>query len=83
MVCPAQRPLAQPTEELPQTHTEAEAETFAADVVQVTEQVAENEKAQPEAVSEPEVIAAVSALRNHRTFPYRCASAPDLHWIPY
>ncbi|EDS93206.1 signal recognition particle-docking protein FtsY [Escherichia albertii NBRC 107761 = DSM 17582] len=47
----------QPTEELPQTHTEAEAETFAADVVQVTEQVAENEKAQPEAVSEPEVIA--------------------------
>ena len=47
----------QPVEEQPQAHTEAEAETFAADVVEVTEQVAESEKAQPEAVVEPEVIA--------------------------
>lgn len=40
----------QAVEEQPQAHTEAEAETFAADVVEVTEQVAESEKAQPEAV---------------------------------
>ncbi len=39
----------QAVEEQPQAHTEAEAETFAADVVEVTEQVAESEKAQPEA----------------------------------
>lgn len=37
----------QAVEEQPQAHTEAEAETFAADVVEVTEQVAESEKAQP------------------------------------
>ncbi|HEI2545727.1 TPA: signal recognition particle-docking protein FtsY [Escherichia coli] len=47
----------QPVEEQPKAHTEAEAETFAADVVEVTEQVVESEKAQPEAVVEPEVIA--------------------------
>ncbi len=34
----------QAVEEQPQAHTEAEAETFAADVVEVTEQVAESEK---------------------------------------
>ena len=46
-------------EEQPQAHTEAEAETFAADVVEVTEQVAESEKAQPEAevVAQPELVA--------------------------
>ena len=46
----------QAVEEQPQAHTEAEAETFAADVVEVTEQVAESEKAQPEAevVAQPE-----------------------------
>ncbi|CAI2944855.1 Signal recognition particle receptor FtsY OS=Escherichia coli (strain K12) OX=83333 GN=ftsY PE=1 SV=1 [Escherichia coli] len=45
-------------EEQPQAHTEAEAETFAADVVEVTEQVAESEKAQPEAevVAQPEPV---------------------------
>ncbi len=39
-------------------HTEAEAETFAAEVVEVTEQVAESEKAQPEAevVAQPEPV---------------------------
>ncbi|HAW2878850.1 TPA: signal recognition particle-docking protein FtsY [Escherichia coli] len=47
----------QPVEELPQAHTEAEAETFAAEVVEVTEQVAESEKVQPEAVIEAEVSA--------------------------
>ena len=46
-------------EEQPQAHTEAEVETFAADVVEVTEQVAESEKAQPEAevVAQPELVA--------------------------
>ena len=46
-------------EEQPQAHTEAEAETFAANVVEVTEQVAESEKAQPEAevVAQPEPVA--------------------------
>ena len=46
-------------EEQPQAHTEAEAETFAAEVVEVTEQVAESEKAQPEAevVAQPELVA--------------------------
>lgn len=46
-------------EEQPQAHTEAEAETFAADVVEFTEQVAESEKAQPEAevVAQPELVA--------------------------
>lgn len=45
-------------EEQPQAHTEAKAETFAADVVEVTEQVAESEKAQPEAevVAQPEPV---------------------------
>lgn len=45
-------------EEQPQAHTEAEAETFAANVVDVTEQVAESEKAQPEAevVAQPEPV---------------------------
>ena len=45
-------------EEQPQAHTEAEVETFAADVVEVTEQVAESEKAQPEAevVAQPEPV---------------------------
>ncbi|EFN5507866.1 signal recognition particle-docking protein FtsY [Escherichia coli] len=45
-------------EEQPQAHTEAEAETFAADVVEVSEQVAESEKAQPEAevVAQPEPV---------------------------
>ncbi|EFH2765616.1 signal recognition particle-docking protein FtsY [Escherichia coli] len=45
-------------EEQPQAHTEAEAETFAAEVVEVTEQVAESEKAQPEAevVAQPEPV---------------------------
>ena len=45
-------------EEQPQAHTEAEAETFAANVVEVTEQVAESEKAQPEAevVAQPESV---------------------------
>ncbi|EIH0687782.1 signal recognition particle-docking protein FtsY [Escherichia coli] len=49
----------QAVEEQPQVHTEAEAETFAADVVEVTEQVAESEKAQPEAevVAQPELVA--------------------------
>ncbi|WP_247192725.1 signal recognition particle-docking protein FtsY [Escherichia coli] len=49
----------QAVEEQPQAHTEAEAETFAADVVEVTEQVAESEKAQPEAevVAQPEPVA--------------------------
>lgn len=48
----------QAVEEQPQAHTEAEAETFAADVVEVTEQVAESEKAQPEAevVAQPELV---------------------------
>ncbi|HCX5369889.1 TPA: signal recognition particle-docking protein FtsY [Escherichia coli] len=48
----------QAVEEQPQAHTEAEAETFAADVVEVTEQVAESEKAQPEAevVAQPEPV---------------------------
>ena len=48
----------QAVEEQPQAHTEAEAETFAADVVEVTEQVAESEKAQPEAevVAQPESV---------------------------
>ncbi|STM18078.1 cell division protein FtsY [Escherichia coli] len=48
----------QTVEEQPQAHTEAEAETFAADVVEVTEQVAESEKAQPEAevVAQPEPV---------------------------
>ncbi|EPY9092923.1 signal recognition particle-docking protein FtsY [Shigella dysenteriae] len=48
----------QAVEEQPQAHTEAEAETFAADVVEVTEQVAEREKAQPEAevVAQPEPV---------------------------
>ncbi|MCZ8869576.1 signal recognition particle-docking protein FtsY [Escherichia albertii] len=64
----------QPTEELPQTHTEAEAETFAADVVQVTEQVAENEKAQPEAVSEPEVIAEPEPVVESEATPEPVAS---------
>ncbi|MDC4427056.1 hypothetical protein NQ663_21340, partial [Acinetobacter baumannii] len=45
-------------EEQPQAHTEAKAETFAADVGEVTEQVAEGEKAQPEAevVAQPEPV---------------------------
>ena len=45
-------------EEQPQAHTEAEAETFAAEVVEVTEQVVESEKAQPEAevVAQPEPV---------------------------
>lgn len=45
-------------EEIVQAHTEAEAETFAADVVEVTEQVVESEKAQPEAevVAQPEPV---------------------------
>lgn len=49
----------QAVEEQPQAHTEAEAETFAADVVELTEQVAESEKAQPEAevVAQPELVA--------------------------
>ncbi|HCK1862260.1 TPA: signal recognition particle-docking protein FtsY [Escherichia coli] len=49
----------QAVEEQPQAHTEAEVETFAADVVEVTEQVAESEKAQPEAevVAQPELVA--------------------------
>ncbi len=49
----------QAVEEQPQAHTEAEAETFAAEVVEVTEQVAESEKAQPEAevVAQPELVA--------------------------
>lgn len=49
----------QAVEEQPQAHTEAEAETFAADVVEFTEQVAESEKAQPEAevVAQPELVA--------------------------
>ncbi|HHV0762480.1 TPA: signal recognition particle-docking protein FtsY [Escherichia coli] len=49
----------QAVEEQPQAHTEAEAETFAADVVEVTEQVAESEKAQPEVevVAQPELVA--------------------------
>lgn len=49
----------QAVEEQPQAHTEAEAETFAANVVEVTEQVAESEKAQPEAevVAQPELVA--------------------------
>lgn len=58
-IVPAQEPAKaseQAVEEQPQAHIEAEAETFAADVVEVTEQVAESEKAQPEAVAEPEVI---------------------------
>ncbi|EEQ9460314.1 signal recognition particle-docking protein FtsY [Escherichia coli] len=48
----------QAVEEQPQAHTEAEAETFAAEVVEVTEQVAESEKAQPEAevVAQPEPV---------------------------
>ncbi|MFB5669515.1 signal recognition particle-docking protein FtsY [Shigella sonnei] len=48
----------QAVEEQPQAHTEAEAETFAADVVEVTEQVVESEKAQPEAevVAQPEPV---------------------------
>ena len=48
----------QAVEEQPQAHTEAEAETFAANVVEVTEQVAESEKAQPEAevVAQPEPV---------------------------
>ena len=57
----AQEPVKAPeqaVEEQPQAHTEAEAETFAADVVEVTEQVAESEKAQPEAevVAQPEPV---------------------------
>ena len=51
----------QAVEEQPQAHTEAEAETFAADVVEVTEQVAESEKAQPEA----EVVAAGTGRRRN------------------
>ncbi|EFW0158646.1 signal recognition particle-docking protein FtsY [Shigella flexneri] len=48
----------QAVEEQPQAHTEAEAETFAADVVEVTEQVVKSEKAQPEAevVAQPEPV---------------------------
>ncbi len=48
----------QAVEEQPQAHTEAEAEDFTADVVEVTEQVAESEKAQPEAevVAQPEPV---------------------------
>ncbi|EIL1403289.1 signal recognition particle-docking protein FtsY [Shigella flexneri] len=48
----------QAVEEQPQAHTEAEAETFATDVVEVTEQVVESEKAQPEAevVAQPEPV---------------------------
>ena len=58
-IVPAQEPAKaseQAVEEQPQAHTEAEAETFAADVVEVSEQVAESEKAQPEAevVAQPE-----------------------------
>lgn len=61
-IVPAQEPAKaseQAVEEQPQAHTEAEAETFAADVVEVTEQVAESEKAQPEAevVAQPELVA--------------------------
>ncbi|AVE95729.1 signal recognition particle-docking protein FtsY [Escherichia coli] len=61
-IVPAQEPVKaseQTVEEQPQAHTEAEAETFAADVVEVTEQVAESEKAQPEAevVAQPELVA--------------------------
>ncbi len=60
-IVPAQEPAKaseQAVEEQPQAHTEAEAETFAADVVEVTEQVAESEKAQPEAevVAQPEPV---------------------------
>ena len=60
-IVPAQEPVKaseQTVEEQPQAHTEAEAETFAADVVEVTEQVAESEKAQPEAevVAQPEPV---------------------------
>lgn len=60
-IVPAQEPAKaseQTVEEQPQAHTEAEAETFAADVVEVTEQVAESEKAQPEAevVAQPEPV---------------------------
>ena len=60
-IVPAQEPAKaseQTVEEQPQAHTEAEAETFAADVVEVSEQVAESEKAQPEAevVAQPEPV---------------------------
>ncbi|EFB3581455.1 signal recognition particle-docking protein FtsY [Escherichia coli] len=60
-IVPAQEPAKaseHAVEEQPQAHTEAEAETFAADVVEVTEQVAESEKAQPEAevVAQPEPV---------------------------
>ena len=60
-IVPAQEPAKaseQAVEEQPQAHTEAEAETFAADVVEVTEQVAESENAQPEAevVAQPEPV---------------------------
>lgn len=60
-IVPAQEPAKaseQAVEEQPQAHTEAEAETFAAEVVEVTEQVAESEKAQPEAevVAQPEPV---------------------------
>ncbi|NAH07169.1 signal recognition particle-docking protein FtsY, partial [Escherichia coli] len=72
----------QPTEELPQTHTEAEAETFAADVVQVTEQVAENEKAQPEAVSEPEVIAEPEPVVESEATPEPVASEREEQPLP-
>ncbi|MCZ7518465.1 signal recognition particle-docking protein FtsY [Escherichia albertii] len=72
----------QPTEELPQTHTEAEAETFAADVVQVTEQVAENEKAQPEAVSEPEVIAEPEPVVESEATPEPVASEREERPLP-
>ncbi|HAX5239835.1 TPA: signal recognition particle-docking protein FtsY [Escherichia coli] len=60
-IVPAQEPVKaseHAVEEQPQAHTEAEAETFAANVVDVTEQVAESEKAQPEAevVAQPEPV---------------------------
>ncbi|WP_113650496.1 signal recognition particle-docking protein FtsY [Escherichia albertii] len=72
----------QPTEELPQTHTEAKAEAFAADVVQVTEQVVENEKAQPEAVSEPEVIAEPEPVVESEATPEPVASEREEQPLP-
>lgn len=58
---PAAEPevVAEPTPAAEDGHTVAESEAFAAEVVEVTEQVAESEKAQPEAVEEIQPVAEV------------------------
>ncbi|HGK4672441.1 TPA: signal recognition particle-docking protein FtsY [Kluyvera georgiana] len=56
---PAAEPevVAEPTPAAEDGHTVAESEAFAAEVVEVTEQVAESEKAQPEVVEEIQPVA--------------------------